>query len=201
MSGSHLSTADYAFFISLFSAFIALTSLGWNIWSKFIYPKSKIRVWLDIRYMNSKNYHSASLREKGGFAGDFEPNLMVMPHLAMTVTNYGPGKTTISLPCMKLSSRHPRKKDGHASITAYEDFPRDLTAHSIQSGGLPTSLEEGEAFQLYFPVSDDWFTKETMVTLGIRDTLSRIHWASRKNVRRLRRQFSTHKRISENMAS
>jgi hypothetical protein len=37
-------TADWALVISLFSAVIALSSLAWNVWPKFIYPKPTVRI-------------------------------------------------------------------------------------------------------------------------------------------------------------
>lgn len=37
-------TADYALIVSLCSAGISLISLGWNIWSKFIFPRGALKI-------------------------------------------------------------------------------------------------------------------------------------------------------------
>ena len=41
-----MTAGDWAFVVSLCSFGVALFSLFWNIWSKFIYPKAQVKVGL-----------------------------------------------------------------------------------------------------------------------------------------------------------
>jgi hypothetical protein len=73
-----VSTADWALIISLCSFAVALSSLIWNVWSKFIYPKAQIRV----TFQATMIFHPGSPDHKQEF-------------LTLTATNHGPGEVTL----------------------------------------------------------------------------------------------------------
>lgn len=182
-------TADYALIVSLFSAGLALLSFGWNVWSKFIFPKPKVRLWADIQFAHLASGHSASIRRNGTFAGDLPPAEMELPALSLEVTNYGPGEVIISNALVKLPLGHPRRKEGHGLLVAYNDYPRDLTGQRVSSGGLPKKLANGETFNLCFPLDCELFDHKITSRIGIRDTLSRFSWVSSKNMRHIHAQY------------
>jgi hypothetical protein len=43
-----MTTADWALIISLCSLLLAMAGFVWNVWSKFIYPKPKVRVSIGV---------------------------------------------------------------------------------------------------------------------------------------------------------
>ncbi len=43
-----MTTADWALVISICSAFLALASFIWSVWSKFIYPKARVETTFSI---------------------------------------------------------------------------------------------------------------------------------------------------------
>ena len=189
------STAQVALVISGLSFCLALASFVWNVWSKFLFPKPKLRIWVDLRYAQKSGAHSASLRENGTFAGDLDPSSMVYPAIALCVTNFGPGSVTVTSACGRLPRFHPRRKEGHGILVAYNSYPDDLSANSISSGGLPKKLDIGETFELYFPVNPTFMATKEVSAIGVRDTLSRLSWVSRQNMNRLRKQFGAHQKL------
>jgi hypothetical protein len=52
-----MGTADYALIVSIFSFIVSLGSLWWNIWSKFIYPKAKLRINFAVMTVISSEKH------------------------------------------------------------------------------------------------------------------------------------------------
>lgn len=190
-------TADYALIISLCSLLLAVASFVWNVWSRFIFPKPKVKVWLDLQYLNTENQHSASIRPDGTFAGDFDPRLMALPCISLTTTNFGPGELTVTSAAIKLARKHPRRKEGHGLVIAYNDYPNDLSARGVSSGGLPRKLQVGDQMSLHYPVEDFWFESNSMAKIGIVDSFGRFHWSTMSNVKRLRKQFEAHKKNGE----
>ncbi|TIX54626.1 MAG: hypothetical protein E5V33_24935, partial [Mesorhizobium sp.] len=71
-----VTTADWALLISLLSACISAAGFIWNVWSKFIYPKAKVRTAFSVMNLISK-------------AGESPP------FLNLNATNYGPGAVTL----------------------------------------------------------------------------------------------------------
>ena len=51
-----MTTADWALIISLCSLLLAMAGFVWNVWSKFIYPKPKVRVSIGV---HSRSMHRA----------------------------------------------------------------------------------------------------------------------------------------------
>jgi hypothetical protein len=74
-----MQTADWAFVISIFSALIALASFVWNVWSKFIYPKPRVRV------------HFSMVTVFHPRAPDPDPVRV----LSLSATNLGPQEVTV----------------------------------------------------------------------------------------------------------
>lgn len=72
-----MTTADWAFVVSIFSAIVSLVSLAWTVWSKWLHPKPKIRIGFAVMHIIDENGKSP-------------------PFLEANATNFGPTDTTIT---------------------------------------------------------------------------------------------------------
>ena len=65
-----LTTGDWALVISLCSFVVALASFVWNVWSKFIYPKGRVRTLARMVsiFPRPKNEEDRLFRDMLGFA-------------------------------------------------------------------------------------------------------------------------------------
>lgn len=181
-------TADYALIVSIGSAGVSLFSLGWNIWSKFIYPKPRIRVWADVKGAHLRTGHVVSFLADGTYACGFPHAEISNPAISVAATNFGPGPVKIDTAIGKVGRWHRGLKKGHAIIIPYNDYPHDLKAKGLVSKNLPRKLEAGDEIVLYFPVTDELIGNGALIALGVRDSFSRMHWASRRNMSNLRKQ-------------
>lgn len=164
-----MTTADWAIVISIGSIFIALASFVWNVWSKFIFPKSRVGV--DIAIMDL-----VSVRGLGPSS------------ITMSATNLGPSEVVINLAVARKAKRWFQRHHQIAYLNPLSDFPRSLEDSSGPfSGELPKKLAAGETLSVHFPVAREWFSQEDLVGFGFTDTFGRRHWASAAQVKRLRR--------------
>jgi hypothetical protein len=173
-----MTTSDWAFVISLCSFALALSSFIWNVWSKFIYPKAKLRVGLQATII----FHPGNPDHKRKF-------------LTLNATNYGPGEITVHSAVLRRYKKgwwkdwraffnsHLRRQYG--VLNPFENFPTRFD-HTIGpfSGGLPKKLAIGESFSSYFPRQADWFQHEG-VRIGFSDSFDRNHWCSKRHVRKV----------------
>jgi hypothetical protein len=171
-----MTTSDWALIISLCSFAVAVGSFIWNVWSKFIYPKPKVRV----------TFQATSIFHPG--QQDHGQEL-----LTLRATNFGPGDVTLQNTILRhyrakwwknwraLFNRHHRRQYG--LLNPLEDFPRRFD-HSIGpfSGGLPKKITTGEDFASYFPRKVDWFQYKR-VRIGFGDSYGRNHWCSKQDIR------------------
>ena len=132
-----MTTADYALIVSLCSAFIALASFGWNVWSKFIYPQPRLTVSVSV-----------SLVFQSGTSGH--------RHVSLAFTNCGPGEIIVHV--AEITGRTHWWKQRHwAIIPPIDNFPELPYRGSIFSGGLPKRLSVGETHTLHFPFEEKTF--------------------------------------------
>ena len=174
-----MTTADWALVISLVSVLIALGSFIWNVWSKFIYPKPKVRASFSVM-----NIHQS---------GEVSP-----PFLVLSATNYGPGEVTlhaaVAAPKRRFWQRLLRRSRSIGILNPLENFPMQ-TNHSVGpfGGGLPKKISVGEQFSLYFTFKHEGLRDDGLVDVGVTDTFGRYHWSRRKDVRevieRIRKDF------------
>jgi hypothetical protein len=173
-----MTTSDWALIISLCSFAVALSSFVWNVWSKFIYPKPKVRVALQATIL-------------------FQPGSIINgpEFLTLRASNYGPGDVTIHSAILRhrkekwwknlrgFFNRHYRRRYG--VLNPLENFPMRFD-HTIGpfSGGLPKKIGVGESFSSYFPREVDWF-KHKHVRIGFSDSFGRNHWCSKEDVRKV----------------
>lgn len=171
-------TSDWALIISLCSLAVALGSFVWNVWSKFIYPKAKIRV----------TFQATVIIQPG--APEHRPEFLML-----TATNFGPGDVTLHSAILyhqknqwwrnwrAFFKRHLRREYG--ILNPLQDFPNrlDYTIGPF-SGGLPKKVAIGESFSSYFPRKVDWFQNKG-VRVGFSDSFGRNHWCSRQDAQKV----------------
>lgn len=180
-----MTTADWALLISLLSASVSAASFIWNVWSKFIYPKAKVRTSFSVMNVISNAGQSP-------------------PFLNLNATNYGPGAVTLHAAVIR-----PKEEQGslpyflrplfrvgsrYGLLNPLADFPNrmDFTEGPF-SGGLPKKLDVGETFSARLGFRHQSLRDEDVLDVGFEDTFGRHHWAPRRQVRgviaRIRREF------------
>lgn len=159
-----MTTADWALVISVCSAFVSLGSFIWNVWSKFIYPKAKIRVtfsYVTILHPNDRSQ-------------DYDL-------LDLSATNFGPGEVT-------LRTARVRRKRFFFRNHGFGILNPLLSAHHREqsngpfSGGLPKTLAVGEVFSVYFVPNHSHLAQDNYDRIGFNDTFGRVHWAPKTHV-------------------
>ncbi|MBO0140222.1 hypothetical protein JZX87_03450 [Agrobacterium sp. Ap1] len=162
-----MTTADWALVISLCSFVVSAAGFIWNVWSKFIYPKAKVRV----------TFSSNILMQQG------EPNHNM---LLLQATNYGPGDVTRHMVIGRSRTKRLGKFQ-HMILNPLHNFPaqKDYTLGPF-SGGLPKKIQVGEDFAAYFVILHEGLRDENIVDVGFVDTFGRNHWAPRKSVAKVR---------------
>lgn len=162
-----METADWALAISLCSFLVSLAGFVWNVWSKFIYPKPKVRVSFTVNIMLDRN----------GTRPRF---------LSLSATNYGPGPVTLHSAVGRARAAWMKKT--HFIMNPLHNFPQqmDFTVGPF-SGGLPKKIEPGESFSAYFTLRHEALRDEPVIDVGFCDTFGRNHWAARKQVKQVRK--------------
>lgn len=165
-----METADWALAISLCSFVVSLAGFVWNVWSKFIYPKPKVRVTFSVNMMV----------DDSGPGPEF---------LSLSATNYGPGPVTLHSAIGRAKGSWLRKK--HFIMNPLHNFPLqlDFTIGPF-SGGLPKKIEPGESFSAYFVLKHEALRDEPVIDVGFSDTFGRSHWAARKQVKQVRKSVA-----------
>ena len=159
-----MDTAQLALIISIISAAIAGTSLGWNIYRDIVL-KAKVVVTAAI-----KNLYIEGQPRSPDFIG-------------VTATNHGPGNIILQSIILKDTSLLKRitKKERHAIVL------HDYT--NPHSGNLPVTLEVGQSVDLFLSFNDNCFLKEDMTLVGVSDSFGRTNWAHKKSMKVLREKW------------
>jgi hypothetical protein len=160
-----MKTADWALVISIGSFVIAILGFLWNVWSKFIYPKARVRTTIAV------------MKSFGGGAKGREL-------IVLNATNYGPTDVTLYAAISRARRSFLRLKSNTklAILQPLDNADSDKTS-GFFSGGLPKKLLVGEQFAVFFPASaaKKWATEKKLSDYGFSNTFGRYHWCSRGN--------------------
>jgi len=168
-----MTTADWALVISILSAGVSSLALGWNVWSKFIYPKPVLAVSFSI--MN--------IYDEGGTSD---------PFFNLTITNHGPIQATVTHSYARCR-RGWLARSSLGLINPLSHFPHDLkSTQGPFSGGLPKKLDVGEEFALKYWYGKNWID-EKPTAIGVRDSFGRVHWCGRRDVREAQKHYDKDK--------
>jgi hypothetical protein len=166
-----MQTADWAFVISIFSFVVSFASFIWNVWSKFIYPKAKVRAFIGVMQIIQRGAEDRTI-------------------VTLSATNYGP--TDVTLHSAVARKRQPFWKfprDTSISLlNPYDDIDRETT-RGVFSGGLPKKVAVGEQLAVHFPVVRAWVEQSRLEKYGFSDTFGRYHWCSRQTAKSFRAQL------------
>lgn len=165
-----MTTADWALGISLFSFLVSLAGFVWNVWSKFIYPRAKVRAYISVMLI---------------FSGDGSP---AGKTIKLSATNYGPTDIT-------LHGHQAKRRQGflwfrrNRKLAFINPIPHPLsaTATGWVAPGFPKKLAVGESVNVYFSADAPkaWVEKD-LYYFGFSDTFGRLHWCSPANARKFR---------------
>ncbi|MFO1242972.1 MAG: hypothetical protein U1E36_07225 [Rickettsiales bacterium] len=166
-----MNTSDWALIISCGSLVISITSFVWNVWSKFIFPKPKIRSSISIACLIPSN----------------DPDFV-----SLSAVNHGPTEITLHSAIALTRKTYLFDKPKFGLLSPLNNFPHEFnTSNGPFSGGLPKKLSVGEQFSVYFPLSKIWI-KDGLVRFGFSDTFGRYHWCSKKTCRAFVKKLSNH---------
>jgi hypothetical protein len=160
-------TADYALIISLFSACLSLLGLGWNIWSKFIFPKPRIEI--KVTWVMTV-----------GGSPEFERSA-----ISITAVNHGPIDVSLTGIVAVVKAKTVFGKKQRAIFPVFDNWPND-SATTTGGRNLPKRLPVGEQFSVYVPEKSRGY--EDFLTLGFTDGFGREHFAKSN----FQRQFLKH---------
>jgi hypothetical protein len=174
-----MGVADWALVISICSAGVSVAGFVWNVWSKFIYPKPRVRVSFSFMTMlmpSAQDQSSLARTENNA--------------LALTATNMGPIGVTLY---NTIGASFPWWRRRAASIgllnplPRFPDWPGQFNdAAGPFAGGLPKKVEVGEQFTVYFVPDHEALASEKLDRIGFTDTFGRFHWAPRRDLAKAR---------------
>jgi hypothetical protein len=157
--------------VSLFSLFASLAGFVWNVWSKFIYPKAKIRSNVAVMLIMD---------------GDGTPP---RKFVQLSATNYGPTEIT-------LRSHQARRRQGFLWFRRNCQLAFVNSVAHPDSGepagwiapDFPKKLAVGESATVYFSAQSPkrWIEEGDLYYFGFTDTFGRLHWCSRANAKKFR---------------
>jgi hypothetical protein len=158
-----MTTADWALVISIASASISLAGFIWNIWSKFIYPKPKVRV----------SFAMITVIEQGA---DEMPEA-----LRLTATNMGPVEVKITS-AMILVRPFLFKAPHYGLLSVFPDVPGGAERAGSFRPLPPTKLSVGESISVYLMPDHDALAKGDYERIGFGDSFGQNHWAPRRDI-------------------
>ena len=169
-----MQTAGWALVVSLFSFAVSLAGFVWAVWSKWVYPKARVRVSCAVMNLITDD-------DLSKFVGVY-------------ATNFGPSDTTLKLLVTRQRppgwawrlkvGRSRRWKDGWLMSTNDVDLAISGEGHGLASG-MPHKLAVGAEFGTYLPFKHRHLYKGEIVDVGLVDVFGRTHWAPRKSVRKV----------------
>jgi hypothetical protein len=163
-----MTVADWALIISICSAVLSLAGFIWNVWSKFIYPKAKVRV----------NFSYVTIMSPSDRSEDYDL-------LCLSATNMGPGQVTLHSALVRRKRKWLRSQ-GYGLLNPLASARhRDLSQGPF-SGGLPKTVAVGEIFSAYFVPNHTKLAEDTYDRIGFNDTFGRLHWAPKAQISKVK---------------
>ena len=166
-----MTTADWALVVSLFSFVVSLAGFIWNVWSKFIYPRARVRAYIAVMLIMD---------------GDGTP---ARRFISLSATNYGP--TDITLHChqaKRVQGFFWFRSNRKIALINPVDHPGSEQTTGFFAPGFPKKLAVGEEAKVYFSAQAPkrWVEEGDLYYLGFSDTFGRYHWCSRINAKKFR---------------
>ena len=160
-----------AIIISVFSALLAVFSLGWNVYRDVVL-KPIVKIHFAVKHALFVPKNPARPYQKGRET-----------FLAIDVTNFGPGSVRITAIFVIDTSlwKKIRRKEKVAIIKYSQE---------IGNGSkLPVKMEVGEETAFYLPYNKECILNEEWTHIGVRDTFQRLHLSQRGEVEQARKYW------------
>ena len=161
----------YSLYISLAALVVSVFSLGWNFYRDVILkPRLKVTAAISKVVQTGKDW------------GEF---------ITVSAVNLGPGAITCNgvLGQKKHLFRFWKKRE---YFFAVEDLGNPL------STPLPQRLEVGDSLTVFFKYEKDAFLSLAPTHIGVRDSFGRMHWASRRSLKKAKKDFFKEFKKKEN---
>jgi hypothetical protein len=159
-----METAELAIIISVGSAAIAAISLGWNIYRDVILkPRAAVSV----------------SRQNIIYPGSVPSS----DYIGIRATNHGPGTVTLNTVCLLNTSLWKKLWRDESHAVLFHDYT------NVHSSKLPAKLDVGETINLFVNYDKDCFLKGDYSKIGISDSFGKTHWAPKKQLSQLRKQW------------
>jgi hypothetical protein len=147
--------------ISVFALLVSCLSLGWNVYKE-LGLRGRIKVICVVGE---------------AVMGPLHKRIIIM-----RAVNHGPGRVLLNGITLK-NTWWARMRGRNRYFTIVPDFSDPLTTK------LPATLDVGDPMQIVLPYNKECFLKTPSARVGLSDTFTRPHWASRKHLRRAREQY------------
>ncbi|MEQ1813502.1 MAG: hypothetical protein ABL860_03500 [Candidatus Nitrotoga sp.] len=158
-----MSKDDIAIVVSLASICLAAIALGWNIYRDIVLkPRLRVSVF-------KGTLTSGAIKATDQFI--------------ISAVNFGPGK--LHLNSIRFMHTSLLKK-------MFQNWKHGVLIHDYQnplSGKLPAILDVGEKIDFLFSWSAETLCSKAPSHIGIADSFGRTHWAPRKNVIAVNKQW------------
>jgi hypothetical protein len=173
-----MTTSDYALITSLVSIVIAIGSLLWNVWQKFIFVKPTLQVSFGI--------YNVLVPTETGTATRTGHRL-----LNLTVTNMGPGPVILFACIGKPKTAWWKRPKKLGLLNPIHGDPLHPKPESIGpfSSGLPTKIDASETKSFYFPYTKDCFLSEQLASVGVNDTYQRNTWCRSRDMHKVNMSY------------
>ena len=172
-TAGRMTTADWALVLSILSFVVSLAGFVWNVWSKFIYPRAKVR----------SNISLMLILGEGG---------PTQKTIALSATNYGPTDITLYSHAAKRKQGFLWfKRNRHLALINPVDHPGSERTTGFFGPGFPKKLAVGEGVTLYFSADAPkrWIEEANLFYFGFSDTFGRYHWCSSVNAKKFRKDI------------
>ena len=169
-------TAEVALIISAFALAVGLGNFIWNVWSKFIQPKPRIKIHFAV--MLRVGQHDFPGPERA---------------IQISATNFGPNDVVIT-GVEGLSRRFNwfRYTTTNFVIFGSTAWPTGHTGPPPDYGNFPFRIKVGDKAQWYMPMDNRYFGESEMTHFGLADSFGRTHWAKRAQVATVRKSVLEH---------
>jgi hypothetical protein len=150
---------------SMLAIAISSLTLGWTIYRDAI-RKPKFRVDIAVKKIVQAGHDHDG------------------PYIFVEALNLGPIPNRIGLTFLRKNWIRRRILDRrHGSAMLYPDY------HHWATTKASTRLEIGDQANFVFPYNKEAFLKDNFSQVGVADGFGRIHWASRRDLRKARKKY------------
>lgn len=176
-------TAQIAIVISGLSFFLALASFVWNVLSKFIFPRPRLKITVNNAYYDESR-KIVVVGQNGHEPPEMTGSITNGQVICIMVTNFGPVDCFIESIIVRFTNTSIT-----GTIEPLADWPESAQQNGFFGSGLPVKLDVGTSHSEFILATSDLALERNIVGLGLRDGYGRNHFCSKKNMRNLQRSI------------